>query len=85
MITEPPAESPSAPIEPPAESPSALPALRSVLDWAKAKGTSDFVLAGALVKARWPKGNVYDDQNPLLVTEAEFDAAMTDFSSLKVK
>lgn len=63
----------------------AEPLTRPVLDWAKDKGTSAFVLAGALVKAGWPRGNVYDKRSPLLVSEAEFDAAMAAFSNLEMK
>lgn len=58
---------------------------KPVLAWAKDKGTSAFVLAGALVVAGWPRGNVYDERAPLLVTESEYDAAMAAFSQMEMK
>lgn len=61
------------------------PITKPVLAWATDKGTSAFVLAGALVKAGWPRGNVHDERAPLLVTEAEFDAAVAAFSTLEMK
>jgi hypothetical protein len=61
------------------------PPSRPVLAWAQDKAISAFVLAGALVKAGWPRGNVYDERAPLLVTEEEFDAAVAAFSNMKVK
>ena len=61
------------------------PTTKPVLAWAKAKGTDPFLLAGALVLARWPRGNVYDERAPLLVTEAAFDKAIDAFKNLEMK
>jgi hypothetical protein len=61
------------------------PIKKPVLAWAKDKATDPFLLAGALVKAGWPRGNVYDERAPLLVTESDFDAAIAAFSNLEIK
>lgn len=58
---------------------------KPVLVWAKDKGVSEFDLAGAAVLAGWPRGNLYDERAPLLVTEALFDAAIARFRNLEMK
>jgi hypothetical protein len=61
------------------------PTTRSVLAWAKDKGVDEFFLAGAAVLAGWPRGNVYDERAPLLVTESDFDKAVAAFRGLEMK
>jgi hypothetical protein len=58
---------------------------KSVLAWAHEKRVSDFDLAGAIVLASWPRGNVYDQRAPLLVTEPAFDEAIRRFRTLEIK
>jgi hypothetical protein len=58
---------------------------RTVREWAKAKGVSDFDLAGAAVLAGWPRGNLSDPRAPLMVTEADFDKAIDAFRNLEMK
>ena len=61
------------------------PTTRPVLAWAKDKGVDAFFLAGAASLAGWPRGNVYDERAPLLVTEAAFDKAVAAFRGLEMK
>lgn len=75
-----PAPSPPAPTAP-AEPPAVL--VRSPFVWAKARGLDPALVAGAAVLARWPAGNLKDGS--LLVTEADFDAAMTAFAGLEIR
>ncbi len=69
------------PPEPAASSP-AVP-VRSPFAWAKARGLDPALVAGAAVLARWPAGNLKDGS--LLVSEADFDAAMRAFAGLEIR
>lgn len=76
-----PSSSASSPAPAPAEPP-AVP-VRSPFVWAKARGLDPALVAGAAVLARWPAGNLKDGS--LLVTEADFDAAMKAFAGLEIR
>lgn len=67
---EPVASSPPVPVRPP-------------FAWAKARGLDPALVAGAAVLARWPAGNLKDGS--LLVSEADFDAAMRAFAGLEIR
>lgn len=64
------ASSPPVPVRPP-------------FAWAKARGLDPALVAGAAVLARWPAGNLKDGS--LLVSEADFDAAMRAFAGLEIR
>lgn len=72
-----PSPTPAAPAEPPA-----VP-VRSPFVWAKERGLDPALVAGAAVLARWPAGNLKDGS--LLVSEADFDAAMKAFAGLEIR
>lgn len=79
--TSAPTLAPSAPADSPPSRSAPVP-VRSPFAWAREQGIDLALVAGAAVLARWPAGNLHDGS--LLVSEADFNAAMKAFAGLRI-